>query len=60
MESKAPAWIQQLLLGDKSAQAGLLQLEEVQAQLGDLQHRILTHVAEEQDKSAAKLLPAGG
>lgn len=54
MESQVPFWICHFLLGDKGAQAGLLQLEEVQAQLGDMEHRILTHVAEEQDKSASK------
>ena len=54
MESQFPAWISQYLLRDKGAKAGLLQLEEVQAQLRDLEHRILTQVAEGQVKSASE------
>lgn len=54
VESQFPAWISQFLLRDKGAQAGLLQLEDVQAQLRDLEHRILTHVAQEQVKSASE------
>uniref|UniRef100_A0A4X2K3V5 Sad1 and UNC84 domain containing 2 n=1 Tax=Vombatus ursinus TaxID=29139 RepID=A0A4X2K3V5_VOMUR len=54
VESQFPAWISQFLLRDKGAQAGLLQLEEVQAQLRDLEHRILTHVAEEQARSTSE------
>ncbi|XP_072512247.1 SUN domain-containing protein 2-like [Notamacropus eugenii] len=54
VESQFPAWISQYLLRDKGAKAGLLQLEEVQAQLRDLEHRILTQVAEGQVKSASE------
>ncbi|XP_072506753.1 SUN domain-containing protein 2-like [Notamacropus eugenii] len=54
VESQFPAWISQYLLQDKGAKAGLLQLEEVQAQLRDLEHRILTQVAEGQVKSASE------
>ncbi|XP_072512264.1 SUN domain-containing protein 2-like [Notamacropus eugenii] len=54
VESQFPAWISQYLLRDKGAKAGFLQLEEVQAQLRDLEHRILTQVAEGQVKSASE------
>ncbi|XP_036615235.1 SUN domain-containing protein 2 isoform X2 [Trichosurus vulpecula] len=54
VESQFPAWITQFLLRDKGAQAGLLQLEEVQAQLRDLEYRILTQVAEGQVKSSSE------
>ncbi|XP_078006134.1 SUN domain-containing protein 2-like [Phascolarctos cinereus] len=45
VESKVPGWIQQVLH---------LKLGEVQAQLRDLEHRILRYVTEEQDKCAGK------
>ncbi|XP_027698641.1 SUN domain-containing protein 2-like [Vombatus ursinus] len=45
VESKVPGWIQQVL--------GIKQ-EEVQAQLHDLEHRIVSHVAQEWPKSVSK------
>nr|XP_020836080.1 LOW QUALITY PROTEIN: SUN domain-containing protein 2-like [Phascolarctos cinereus] len=45
VESKVPGWIQQVFH---------LKLGEVQAQLRDLEHRILRYVTEEQDKCASK------
>ncbi|XP_036599665.1 SUN domain-containing protein 2-like [Trichosurus vulpecula] len=54
VESHFSAWINQFLVGDKSTQSGFLQVEEVQAQLRDLEQRILTQVAEGQVKFASK------
>lgn len=45
MESKVPGWIERVL--------GIKQ-EEVQAQLHDLEHRIVSHVAQEWPKSVSK------
>nr|XP_020836081.1 SUN domain-containing protein 2-like [Phascolarctos cinereus] len=55
MESHVPALIQEYFVGDKGTKAGLTQLEEVQAQLWDLEQRLLRHMAEEQDKTASKV-----
>ncbi|XP_074127849.1 SUN domain-containing protein 2 [Sminthopsis crassicaudata] len=52
VKSHLPSWIRQFLLQDKGALAGLLQLETVQAQLRDLERRILLSLAEEQGRSA--------
>ncbi|XP_031796885.1 SUN domain-containing protein 2 isoform X2 [Sarcophilus harrisii] len=52
VKSHLPAWIHQFLLQDKEALARLFQLEEVQAQLQELERRILVSVAEEQGRSA--------
>nr|XP_020822063.1 SUN domain-containing protein 2-like [Phascolarctos cinereus] len=55
MESQVPALIQECFVGDKGTKARLIQLEEVQAQLWDLEQRVPSHMAEEQDKTASKV-----
>ncbi|XP_004373924.1 SUN domain-containing protein 2 isoform X2 [Trichechus manatus latirostris] len=52
VESQFPAWITQFLRRGGGARAGLLQQEEIEAQLQELESKILTHVAETQGKSA--------
>ncbi|XP_004437924.1 PREDICTED: SUN domain-containing protein 2 isoform X2 [Ceratotherium simum simum] len=52
VESQFPAWVSQFLLRGGGTRAGLLQREEVQAQLQELESKILAHVAEMQGKSA--------
>lgn len=52
VESQFPAWVSQFLLRDGGARTGLLQKEEMHAQLRELESKILTHVAEVQGKSA--------
>ncbi|EHB02208.1 unc-84-like protein B [Heterocephalus glaber] len=59
VESQFPAWVGHFLLHGGGTRAGLLQREEVQAQLQELESKILTHVTEMQGKStqeAAALL----
>ncbi|XP_032122556.1 SUN domain-containing protein 2 [Sapajus apella] len=52
VESQFPAWISEFLARGGGGRMGLLQREEMQAQLRDLESKILTHIAEMQDKSA--------
>lgn len=52
VESQFPAWVSHFLLHGGGTRAGLLQREEVQAQLQELESKILTHVTEMQGKSA--------
>uniref|UniRef100_A0A8I5R991 Sad1 and UNC84 domain containing 2 n=1 Tax=Papio anubis TaxID=9555 RepID=A0A8I5R991_PAPAN len=52
VESQFPAWISQFLARGGGGRVGLLQREEMQAQLRELESKILTHVAEMQGKSA--------
>ncbi|XP_055993363.1 SUN domain-containing protein 2 [Sorex fumeus] len=52
VESQFPAWLSQFLARGGGARAGLLQREDVEAQLRDLERKILAHVAEAQGKSA--------
>ncbi|XP_047598324.1 SUN domain-containing protein 2 isoform X3 [Lutra lutra] len=52
VESQFPAWVSQFLLRGGGTRAGLLQREEMQAQLQELERKILAHVAEMQGKSA--------
>ncbi|KAK2121612.1 Sad1 and UNC84 domain-containing protein, partial [Saguinus oedipus] len=52
VESQFPAWISEFLARGGGGRVGLLQREEMQAQLRDLENKILTHIAEMQGKSA--------
>ncbi|XP_023574719.1 SUN domain-containing protein 2 isoform X1 [Octodon degus] len=52
VESQFPAWVSHFLLQGGGARSGLLQREEVQAQLQELESKILAHVTEMQGKSA--------
>ncbi|KAL0625371.1 SUN domain-containing protein 2 [Plecturocebus cupreus] len=52
VESQFPAWVSEFLARGGGSRVGLLQREEMQAQLRDLESKILTHVAEMQGKSA--------
>ncbi|XP_027630329.1 SUN domain-containing protein 2 isoform X1 [Tupaia chinensis] len=52
VESQFPAWIGQFLLRGGGTRAGLLQREEMEAQLQELERKILAHVAEMQGQSA--------
>ncbi|XP_077024945.1 SUN domain-containing protein 2 [Tamandua tetradactyla] len=52
VESQFPAWISQFLLQGGGTRTGLLQQEDMQAQLQQLESKILAHVAEMQGKSA--------
>ncbi|XP_069347283.1 SUN domain-containing protein 2 isoform X2 [Eulemur rufifrons] len=52
VESQFPAWISQFLLQGGGTRTGLLQREEMQAQLQELESKILAHVAQMQGKSA--------
>nr|BAC87662.1 unnamed protein product [Mus musculus] len=52
VESQFPDWIRQFLLGDRGARSGLLQRDEMHAQLQELENKILTKMAEMQGKSA--------
>ncbi|XP_070362969.1 SUN domain-containing protein 2 isoform X2 [Equus asinus] len=52
VESQFPAWVSQFLLRGGGTRAGLLQREEIQAQLQELESKILAHMAEMQGKSA--------
>ncbi|XP_025315508.3 SUN domain-containing protein 2 isoform X2 [Canis lupus familiaris] len=52
VESQFPAWVSQFLLRGGGTRTGLLQREEMQAQLQELENKILAHVAEMQGKSA--------
>ncbi|XP_008849467.1 SUN domain-containing protein 2 isoform X2 [Nannospalax galili] len=52
VESQFPAWVSQFLLRDGGVRTGLLQKEEMRAQLQKLESKILAHVAEMQGKSA--------
>lgn len=52
MESQTPAWITKFLQGGGATRSGLLEREELQAQLRELEGKILAHVAETQGKSA--------
>uniref|UniRef100_A0A8D2D3G4 Sad1 and UNC84 domain containing 2 n=1 Tax=Sciurus vulgaris TaxID=55149 RepID=A0A8D2D3G4_SCIVU len=60
VESQFPAWVSQFLLRGGGARAGLLQTEEMQAQLRELESKILTHVAESQGKSAREAVASLG
>ncbi|XP_044771255.1 SUN domain-containing protein 2 isoform X2 [Neomonachus schauinslandi] len=51
VESQFPAWVSQFLLRGGGTRTGLLQREEMQAQLQELESKILAHVAEMQGKS---------
>ncbi|XP_006914788.1 SUN domain-containing protein 2 [Pteropus alecto] len=52
VESQFPAWVSQFLLQGGGTRTGLLQREEMQAQLRELESKVLAHVAEMQGKSA--------
>lgn len=52
MESQFPAWVGHFLLQGGGTRAGLLQREEVQAQLQELESKILAHVTKMQGRSA--------
>uniref|UniRef100_A0A8C5KMT8 Sad1 and UNC84 domain containing 2 n=1 Tax=Jaculus jaculus TaxID=51337 RepID=A0A8C5KMT8_JACJA len=52
VESQFPAWVSQFLLRGGGAHTGLLQREEMHAQLQELESKILAHVAEMQGTSA--------
>ncbi|XP_049627523.1 SUN domain-containing protein 2 [Suncus etruscus] len=52
VESQFPAWLSQFLLRGGAARAGLLQREDVEAQLRELERKILAQVAESQGKTA--------
>ncbi|XP_045690879.1 SUN domain-containing protein 2 isoform X2 [Phyllostomus hastatus] len=60
VESQFPAWISQFLLRGGGSRAGLLQREEVQAQLQELESKVLTHVAEMQGKSSREAVASLG
>ncbi|KAM5332615.1 SUN domain-containing protein 2 isoform 1-T2 [Glossophaga mutica] len=60
VESQFPAWISQFLLRGGGSRAGLLQREEVQAQLQELENKVLAHVAEMQGKSAREAVASLG
>ncbi|KAF6340561.1 Sad1 and UNC84 domain containing 2 [Rhinolophus ferrumequinum] len=60
VESQFPAWVSQFLLRGGGAHTGLLQREEMQAQLQELESKILTHVAEMQGKSAREAVASLG
>lgn len=52
MESQFPDWISQFLLRDRGDRSGLLQRDEMHAQLQELENKILANMAEMQGKSA--------
>lgn len=52
VESQFPDWISQFLLRDRGARSGLLQRDEMHAQLQELESKILANMAEMQGKSA--------
>ncbi|XP_003470418.1 SUN domain-containing protein 2 isoform X2 [Cavia porcellus] len=52
VESQFPAWVGHFLLQGGGTRAGLLQREEVQAQLQELESKILAHVTKMQGRSA--------
>ncbi|XP_021071970.1 SUN domain-containing protein 2 isoform X2 [Mus pahari] len=52
VESQFPDWITQFLLGDRGVRSGLLQRDEMHAQLQQLEDKILAKMAEMQGKSA--------
>nr|XP_034372734.1 SUN domain-containing protein 2 isoform X3 [Arvicanthis niloticus] len=52
VESQFPDWISQFLLRDRGARSGLLQRDEMHAQLQELENKILANIAEMQGKSA--------
>lgn len=52
VESQFPDWISQFLLRDRGARSGLLQRDEMHAQLQELENKILANMAEMQGKSA--------
>lgn len=58
VESQLPAWVAQFLRGDGGARTGLLQREELQAQLRELESKILARVAETQGTSAREAAAA--
>lgn len=51
MESQFPDWVSQFLLQDRGARSGLLQRDELYAQLQELESKILASMAEMQGKS---------
>ncbi|XP_007454072.1 PREDICTED: SUN domain-containing protein 2 isoform X1 [Lipotes vexillifer] len=60
VESQFPAWVSQFLLRGGGSRTGLLQREEMQAQLQELESKILAHVAEMQGKSASEAVASLG
>ncbi|KAF0881513.1 SUN2 protein, partial [Crocuta crocuta] len=52
VESQFPAWVSQFLLRGGGTRSGLLQREDMEAQLQELEGRILAHVAEMRGQSA--------
>ncbi|XP_062932281.1 SUN domain-containing protein 2 [Cynocephalus volans] len=60
VESQFPAWISQFLLRGGGSRTGLLQREEMQAQLQALESKILAHMAEMQGKSAREAVASLG
>ncbi|XP_054438367.1 SUN domain-containing protein 2 isoform X2 [Pteronotus mesoamericanus] len=60
VESQFPAWISQFLVRGGGTRTGLLQREEMQAQLQELEKKILAHVAEMQGKSAREAVASLG
>ncbi|XP_032502022.1 SUN domain-containing protein 2 isoform X4 [Phocoena sinus] len=60
VESQFPAWVSQFLLRGGGSRTGLLQREETQAQLQELESKILAHVAEMQGRSAREAVASLG
>ncbi|KAB0394957.1 hypothetical protein E2I00_013095, partial [Balaenoptera physalus] len=60
VESQFPAWVSQFLLRGGGTRTGLLQREEMQAQLQELESKILAHVAKMQGKSAREAVASLG
>nr|KAF6453964.1 Sad1 and UNC84 domain containing 2 [Molossus molossus] len=60
VESQFPAWVSQFLLQSRGTRTGLLQREEMQAQLQELESKILAHVAEMQGRSAREAVASLG
>lgn len=54
VEAQFPAWVSQFLLRGGGTSTGLLQREEMQAQLQELESKILAHVAEMQGRTASE------
>ncbi|OWK04060.1 hypothetical protein Celaphus_00013792 [Cervus elaphus hippelaphus] len=60
VESQLPAWISQFLLRGGGTRTGLIQREEMEAQLRELESKILAHMAEMQGKSAREAVASLG
>ncbi|XP_057596636.1 SUN domain-containing protein 2 isoform X1 [Hippopotamus amphibius kiboko] len=60
VESQFPAWVSQFLLRGGGTRTGLLQREEMEAQLQELESKILAQVADMQGKSAREAVASLG